>query len=188
MRRIIPLRATLLLCGFFISAAAKSQSPVEGIATLPTTLSKEQLQSLEPLSARAIAEAQQRAAIAPHGQEPCQCPYATAQELSARRARMVREQAERLRADRKHMVRIHLLNRTDLSGQILSVGDDSFVIRARDGQKEMTIPYAGVSWMETDPTRGEKFRRGLGMTAALTVTSPLWVPWLALMWAVHPRE
>lgn len=177
------LRCTLL--GVILPTAALSVHAHEGVSNeAPAT----------PLTELPLTDGRQFLSLVPAAmsqsptQGPCPCHHLSSEEIAARRIRFLREQIVKLRADKKHKIRVHLLNQTELRGQIVSDSDTSLTIRPARRQKDVTVSYADVSWMEKESTGGEKFRRGTKMTVVLTVTSPIWVPWFVLMLALYPRE
>jgi len=112
----------------------------------------------------------------------CDCRETRQEEMQARHSQQLRASLLKLQTDKKHGVRIYLANQVQKRGHIVSIGPDSFVLKVANDKPEITIPYTDVGWVKKEPTGGEKFGRGLGLTVAIVVLAPLWLP-LMLLWA-----
>jgi hypothetical protein len=112
----------------------------------------------------------------------CDCRETHQEEMKARHSQQLKASLLKLQTDKKHGVHVYLANQVQKRGRIVSIGPDSFVLKVAKDKPEITIPYTDVGWVEKEPTGGEKFGRGLGLTVAIVVLAPLWLP-LMLLWA-----
>jgi hypothetical protein len=118
---------------------------------------------------------------------PCNCEQLQRNRVRVRQSQQLRESLLLLQADKKHGIRIYMLDRSQKKGRVISVGEDSFTVMVAKGKSEITIPYKDVSWVAKEPTGGEKFGRGLGLGIALVVLAPFWLP-LMLLWAASGAD
>ncbi len=111
----------------------------------------------------------------------CDCQKISQEEMQVRHSQQLRASLLKLQADEKHGVHIYLANQAQKRGRIVSIGEDSFVLKVAKEKPGITILYNDISWATKEPTGGEKFGRGLGLTVGLVLLAPFWVP-IALIW------
>jgi len=111
----------------------------------------------------------------------CDCQKISQGETQVRHRQQIQASLLKLQTGKKHSVHVYLANQTQKQGRILSIGEDSFVLKVAKDKPELTILYKDISWVTKEPTGGEKFGRGLGLTVGLLLLAPFWVP-IALIW------
>jgi hypothetical protein len=176
--------AAILIAAVPIASAAK-QSAESGPLPL-TTASGDDLPSLPLGSVRDLvplypAAPKQAPSSRSYPALPCDCEQLQRNRVRVGQAQQIRESLLRLQADKKHSVRIYMLDRSQKKGRVISVSEDSFLLKVAKDKPEITIPYKQVSWVTKEQTGGEKFGRGLGLTVALVVLAPIWLPIMLLV-------
>ncbi len=162
------------------------QSPDSAISSV-SSRNKDDLPSLPLRSPRdlvSLTPAIQRQASSSGGPPalPCDCEQLQKSRVEARRTHQLRETLLSLQKDKKHGVHLYMVNQSQRRGRIVSVGEDSFLLKASKDKAAVSIPYKDVSWVRKEPTGTEKFGRDFGLGVALVLLAPFWIP-LALLWA-----
>jgi hypothetical protein len=168
-------------------ASAAQQSPDSAIFPASPEI-KDDLLSL-PLSSRSELVPLLPAAVAPN----CSVQIPASANCDGEQLRMGKVQAERterlrktllhLQKDKRHGVHIYFLDRSQKKGRVLSVDEDSFVLKVAKDQPEITIFYKDVVEVSKEQTGPEKFNDNVWAGVDLTIElgmvvflAPLWLP------------
>jgi hypothetical protein len=195
LHRSFVVFATMAFAAIFMASALRARATQQSSNLAPSlavTQIKDDLPSLPVSSHRDLLPLPpvplQQAPAAPNSSEQmpsrpsCDCREIRQKEMQERHTQQLRASLLKLQTDKKHGVHVYLANQAQKRGSIVSIAEDSFVLKVAKDKREITIPFTEVAWVKKEPSGGEKFGHGLGLTVALVLLAPFWVP-IALLWA-----